>query len=130
MVGLHLLLYIALAVAQHDSKHPYLNPSYTPEERAEDLLKLMTWEEKIGQLGGARRLFDRVNGKPSFNETALAITLETQDGQIGMKQCFIAAHVKRPYETPITNFTCRLWITAQPCIGGVDISKSSPNGAD
>ncbi|KAI0903364.1 beta-glucosidase [Ustulina deusta] len=83
MVGLHLLLCIALAVAQHDSKHPYLNPSYTPEERAEDLLKLMTWEEKIGQLGGARRLFDRVNGKPSFNETALAITLETQDGQIG-----------------------------------------------
>ncbi|GAW17462.1 hypothetical protein ANO14919_069190 [Xylariales sp. No.14919] len=74
-----------LATAQKSTENErlYKNPSYTPKERAEDLLKLMTWEEKVGQLGGARRLFSRVDGKPSFNETALAITLETQNGQIG-----------------------------------------------
>ncbi|KAI0534159.1 beta-glucosidase [Xylaria digitata] len=82
MVRLQLLL-SALVVAQEGGDSLYKNPSYTPKERAEDLLKLMTWEEKVGQLGGARRLFNRVDGKPSFNETALATTLETQNGQIG-----------------------------------------------
>ncbi|KAJ8126056.1 hypothetical protein O1611_g7583 [Lasiodiplodia mahajangana] len=82
MLKLRLLLYAALTAAQHGGEHLYLNSSYTPKERAEDLLKLMTWEEKVGQLGGARRLFERVNGKLWSNETALAITVETQNGQI------------------------------------------------
>ncbi|KAJ3565710.1 hypothetical protein NPX13_g7405 [Xylaria arbuscula] len=83
MVGLHLLLGLALAIVQCYGESLYKNPSYTPKERAKDLLELMTWEEKVGQLGGARRLFSRVNDKLSFNETAVGITLKTQNGQIG-----------------------------------------------
>ncbi|KAI0428686.1 beta-glucosidase [Xylaria sp. FL1042] len=83
MVTLLLLLSVALVAARVGSEPLYKDPSYAPRERAEDLLKLMTWVEKIGQLGGARRLLERVNDKPSLNETALAIILETQNGQIG-----------------------------------------------
>lgn len=43
----------------------------------------MTWEEKVGQLGGIRRLAERVNGALSYNETSFEEIRKTQNGQIG-----------------------------------------------
>ncbi|KAF6795897.1 periplasmic beta-glucosidase [Colletotrichum sojae] len=60
----------------------YLDASLSPKERADDLLRLMTWEEKVGQLGGIRRLAENVNGKLSFNETSFEEIRKTQNGQI------------------------------------------------
>ncbi|KAH0430416.1 periplasmic beta-glucosidase [Colletotrichum camelliae] len=61
----------------------YQDASRSPKERADDLLALMTWEEKVGQLGGIRRLAERVNGALSYNETSFEEIRKTQNGQIG-----------------------------------------------
>ncbi|KAL4412814.1 beta-glucosidase [Colletotrichum abscissum] len=61
----------------------YLDSTRSPAERADDLLRLMSWEEKIGQLGGIRRLAETVNGKISYNETLFEEIRKTQNGQIG-----------------------------------------------
>ncbi|KAL2875639.1 hypothetical protein SGCOL_009100 [Colletotrichum sp. CLE4] len=61
----------------------YLDSTRSPTERANDLLRLMTWEEKVGQLGGIRRLAETVNGKVSYNETLFEEIRKTQNGQIG-----------------------------------------------
>ncbi|KAJ0296889.1 hypothetical protein COL516b_011276 [Colletotrichum fioriniae] len=61
----------------------YLDSARSPTERADDLLRLMSWEEKIGQLGGIRRLAETVNGKVSYNETLFEEIRKTQNGQIG-----------------------------------------------
>ncbi|WYZ46783.1 hypothetical protein EsH8_IX_001008 [Colletotrichum jinshuiense] len=61
----------------------YLDPNRSAKERADDLVRLMTWEEKVGQLGGIRRLAETVNGKLSFNETSFEEIRKTQNGQIG-----------------------------------------------
>ncbi|KAI1120995.1 beta-glucosidase [Nemania abortiva] len=73
----------AFGVPQTSHVPIYKNPSYTAAQRADDLLGRMTWIEKIGQLGGARRLFERADNQLVFNETALKILLEDQNGQIG-----------------------------------------------
>ncbi|TIC90095.1 Periplasmic beta-glucosidase [Colletotrichum higginsianum] len=61
----------------------HLDSSLTPAERADSLLRLMTWEEKVGQLGGIRRLAETVGGKISYNETSFEEIRKTQNGQIG-----------------------------------------------
>ncbi|GJD03378.1 periplasmic betaglucosidase [Colletotrichum higginsianum] len=61
----------------------HLDSSLTPAERADSLLRLMTWEEKVGQLGGIRRLAETVGGKVSYNETSFEEIRKTQNGQIG-----------------------------------------------
>ncbi|TDZ16115.1 Periplasmic beta-glucosidase [Colletotrichum orbiculare MAFF 240422] len=61
----------------------YRDSSRSPKERADDLLGRMTWDEKVGQLGGIRRLAERVNGQLSFNETSFEEIRATQNGQIG-----------------------------------------------
>lgn len=61
----------------------YQDATRPPAERAVDLLSRMTWEEKVGQLGGIRQPFQSVDGKPAFNRTAYDITHELQNGQIG-----------------------------------------------
>jgi hypothetical protein len=33
----------------------YENPTYSPEERARDLLGRLTWQEKVAQMGGMRQ---------------------------------------------------------------------------
>ncbi|RYP60014.1 hypothetical protein DL769_008307 [Monosporascus sp. CRB-8-3] len=63
---------------------PYLDASLSPSERAADLLGRMTWEERVGQLGGIRRAMSRVNGQPSFNRTSFEEIRETQNGNIGL----------------------------------------------
>ncbi|RYP61788.1 hypothetical protein DL770_009713 [Monosporascus sp. CRB-9-2] len=63
---------------------PYLDPSLSPSERAADLLNRMTWEERVGQLGGIRRAMSRVNGQPSFNRTSFEEIREIQNGNIGL----------------------------------------------
>ncbi|TDZ35597.1 Periplasmic beta-glucosidase [Colletotrichum spinosum] len=61
----------------------YRDSSRSPKERADDLLGRMTWDEKVGQLGGIRRLAERVNGQVSFNKTSFEEIRATQNGQIG-----------------------------------------------
>ena len=58
----------------------YRNPDYTPRERAQDLLELMTWEEKVGQMGGIRQLFGE---NLSFNETKYENFRKVGDGTLG-----------------------------------------------
>ncbi|KAH9232087.1 glycoside hydrolase family 3 protein [Colletotrichum gloeosporioides 23] len=71
------------SVASQFNGSVYQDASRSPKERADDLLKLMTWEEKVGQLGGIRRLAERVNGALSYNETSFEEIRKTQNGQIG-----------------------------------------------
>ena len=78
-----LLNAISAQLTPRDQSLPYLNSSLAAKNRAADLLQRMTWEEKIGQLGGVRRAFSRVNGKPSFNQTSYDLIQKTQNGQIG-----------------------------------------------
>src|SRR5579863_3390543 len=47
-------LFIVSGFAQ-DAKPAYRNPNLTAEERAADLVKRMTLEEKVDQLAGGRR---------------------------------------------------------------------------
>ncbi|GKT94657.1 periplasmic beta-glucosidase [Colletotrichum tofieldiae] len=61
----------------------YLDSTLSPKERADDLLQLMTWEEKVGQLGGIRRLAETVSGKVLYNKTSFEEIRKTQNGQIG-----------------------------------------------
>ncbi|KAG7048079.1 periplasmic beta-glucosidase [Colletotrichum scovillei] len=70
----------------------YLDSTRSPAERADDLLRLMTWEEKICQLGGIRRLAETVNGKVSHNATLFEEIRKTQNGQIG-EQNLVALHL-------------------------------------
>ncbi|KAH8898982.1 beta-glucosidase [Thozetella sp. PMI_491] len=58
----------------------YQNASYSPTERAQDLLPRLTWQEKIGQLGGVRRL---LGPGLSFNQTAYDVLAKTQNGILG-----------------------------------------------
>ncbi|TQN64670.1 Beta-glucosidase, partial [Colletotrichum shisoi] len=71
------------AAASPSNGSAHLDPSLTPGERADSLLRLMTWEEKVGQLGGIRRLAETVGGKVSYNETSFEEIRKTQNGQIG-----------------------------------------------
>ncbi|EXF81947.1 beta-glucosidase [Colletotrichum fioriniae PJ7] len=83
-VALALCQLIRISCAVAVSNGPvYLDSARSPTERADDLLRLMTWEEKIGQLGGIRRLAETVNGKVSYNETLFEEIRKTQNGQIG-----------------------------------------------
>ena len=59
------------------------HPMRSARARADDLAARMTWEEKLGQLGGVRRLADRVDGALAFNATRFAEFAQTQNGQIG-----------------------------------------------
>ncbi|KAI1454139.1 glycoside hydrolase superfamily [Annulohypoxylon moriforme] len=58
----------------------YLDPSKSAEDRAQDLLKRMTWEEKIGQMGGNLKL---ASYGPIFNESSFEKVNKTQNGIIG-----------------------------------------------
>ncbi|KAH7381484.1 periplasmic beta-glucosidase [Phaeosphaeria sp. MPI-PUGE-AT-0046c] len=64
----------------------YKNTSLSPAQRADDLLRSLTWDEKIGQMGGIRAAFRSVNGKPQFNRTSFEQIRATQNGQIGYGQ--------------------------------------------
>jgi hypothetical protein len=74
----------AMEAASTPKKNSYLDATLSPAKRARDLLRRMTWDEKIGQLGGVRRAFGSRDGKPDFNRTAFEQTRSTQNGQIGM----------------------------------------------
>lgn len=61
----------------------YTDASLTPAQRAEDLLQRLTWEEKIGQMGGIRASFTSVNGSVQFNRTSFEQIRANENGQIG-----------------------------------------------
>lgn len=58
----------------------YKDPTYSAEDRATDLLSRMTWAEKIGQMGGVRRL---LSANLAFNQTSYDIISEYQNGILG-----------------------------------------------
>ncbi|CAK7233457.1 hypothetical protein SBRCBS47491_008615 [Sporothrix bragantina] len=57
----------------------YKNASYCPAARAENLLPLLTWQEKIGQMGGLRQL---LQANLTYNATNAATILQTQSGTL------------------------------------------------
>ncbi len=59
----------------------YKNASHSPADRASDLLGRMTWEEKVGQLGGVRQI---LQAKLAFNQTLFDSIHTMQNGMIGM----------------------------------------------
>ncbi|KAK5126613.1 hypothetical protein LTR85_009547 [Meristemomyces frigidus] len=58
----------------------YSNVTKSPRQRAEALLEQMTWAEKVGQMGGIRRLF---SADLAFNKTSYAEIRTLQNGMIG-----------------------------------------------
>ncbi|KAF2118422.1 periplasmic beta-glucosidase [Lophiotrema nucula] len=58
----------------------YKDASLSPIERANDLLGRMNWEEKVGQMGGVRRLAE---AKLAFNRSNYEAFVETQNGILG-----------------------------------------------
>lgn len=74
----------------------YLNASLTPAERADDLLQRLTWEEKVGQMGGIRSPFSSVNGSISFNTTSFEKIKCTQNGQIGKPRSSLHKQLQSP----------------------------------
>ncbi|KAH0598360.1 hypothetical protein MHUMG1_03658 [Metarhizium humberi] len=58
----------------------YKNTSYTAQERAADLLPRLSWQDKVGQLGGVRRL---LTANLAFNQTAFDTLTELQNGILG-----------------------------------------------
>ncbi|KAF1949805.1 glycoside hydrolase [Byssothecium circinans] len=57
----------------------YLDASLSPAVRAQNLLDQMTWEPKVGQMGGVRRV---VNPTKTFNRTLYESVRATQNGNI------------------------------------------------
>ncbi len=60
----------------------YKDASHSPADRASDLLAQMTWEEKVGQLGGIRQI---LQAKLAFNQTLFDSIHSLQNGMIGMR---------------------------------------------
>lgn len=54
----------------------------SPKQRAKDLLAKMTWEEKIAQMGGIRRL---LKSGPQLDEDNFNKIYQLQHGNIGME---------------------------------------------
>lgn len=75
--------YASVPAKARDDSPAYLDSSLSPKERAADLLQRMTWEEKVGQLGGVRKTLGRTDGQATFNKTAFDLVHKTQNGQIG-----------------------------------------------
>ncbi|KAI4867669.1 glycoside hydrolase family 3 protein [Hypoxylon rubiginosum] len=76
--------YASVPAKARDDSPAYLDSSLSPKERAADLLQRMTWEEKVGQLGGVRKTLGRTDGQATFNKTAFDLVHKTQNGQIGL----------------------------------------------
>lgn len=80
-IGLGLGLASAVQAAGNSSSTPiYKDPSFSAHDRAADLLAKMTWAEKIGQMGGVRRL---LGTNLSFNQTSYDILSQYQNGILG-----------------------------------------------
>ncbi|KAI2630192.1 glycoside hydrolase family 3 protein [Hypomontagnella submonticulosa] len=84
LAGLQGVTCVSMPLETRKDTPAYLDSSLPPKDRAADLLKRMTWEEKVGQLGGVRRTLGRTGGQATFNKTAFDIVHKTQNGQIGL----------------------------------------------
>lgn len=71
---------LASALVAGTSVPIYKNSSYNAAQRAADLLPRLTWSQKVGQMGGVRRL---LGSQLSLNQTNVDILLETQNGILG-----------------------------------------------
>jgi len=67
------------AAAQESSNLPYMNPKLSPEERAADLVRRMTLEEKASQLVNQARAIPRL-GVPAYDWWSEALHGVAVDG--------------------------------------------------
>jgi beta-glucosidase len=72
-------LVASAATAQDVAKLPYMNPSLSPEQRAADLVHLMTLEEKASQLVNQARAIPRLN-VPAYDWWSEALHGVAADG--------------------------------------------------
>ncbi|KAK5166685.1 uncharacterized protein LTR77_008229 [Saxophila tyrrhenica] len=82
------LLIVAAAILQHFTPcAAVINGTQTDlyRQRAQSLLEQMTWKEKIGQLGGYRRLLE---ADATFNRTRFDELYPTQNGNLGYGSAF------------------------------------------
>jgi beta-glucosidase len=61
LIAIATLLTANVLYAQNGDKPAYLNPALPPEQRAEDLVRRMTVEEKVTQLVNQSRAIPRLN---------------------------------------------------------------------
>jgi beta-glucosidase len=73
------VLIAAAATGQDNSKPPYMNPKLSPEERAADLVRRMTLEEKASQLVNQSRAIPRL-GIPAYDWWSEALHGVAVDG--------------------------------------------------
>ena len=66
VAAIAVFLVASCAYAQKSDPPAYLNPSLPPEQRAADLVKRMTVEEKVTQLTNQSRAIERLN-IPAYN---------------------------------------------------------------
>lgn len=76
----HVSVVQAAGNSTNNSTPIYKDASYSASDRASDLLSRMTWAEKIGQMGGVRRL---LGSGLSFNQTSYDIISQYQNGILG-----------------------------------------------
>lgn len=116
-IWLHITSTMAAAVNPRDVA-PYLNPSLPPPERAADLLDRMTWEEKIGQLGGVRRAFGTSTGKPTFNRSSFETVHATQNGQVGASvsvPLINSNEIRKAHALPIASISLVIEMRRKDC---------------
>jgi beta-glucosidase len=61
LMAISVLLTVSVLYAQNGEKPVYLNPALSPEQRAKDLVRRMTVEEKVTQLVNQSRAIPRLN---------------------------------------------------------------------
>ena len=99
----------ALALASLPQIQPWMNTSLSARQRAEALAAVMTWDEKIGQLGGIRRL---LGANVTFDQNSFNQTSKYQNGNIGKTKMLL-------YPTADMQELCldrsiRIWGNIQP----------------
>src|SRR5580658_3465487 len=77
------LLGLLLPCCAQETRPAYRNPNLTPEERAADLVKRMTLEEKVDQLAGGRRRTRAASENPEEKQAFEALVkLYREDSQV------------------------------------------------
>jgi hypothetical protein len=101
MFWLQLLATVLAPLVLAQNNAPWMNTSLSPRQRAEALAVVMTWEEKVGQMGGIRRL---LAANVTFNQITFDTIHKYQNGQIGK--------TKPPLVLMMSVFTrpFRLWV--------------------
>lgn len=96
---------------------PYKDASLSPVERADDLLGRMTWEEKVGQMGGVRRL---AGPHLAFNKSSYEEYTKTQNGILGESGYIPSSAVVDPAQVLATCIMTHLIYSQSPTRFGLN----------